>query len=83
MVTYNGLGGRIPLSWMVQKSMVLGGDQLRLWIKRGADDESTDAIIEVNEHLISASRLAGLVRRGDRTLKENGVLSRLVGLGEH
>lgn len=81
MVTYNGLGGRIPLSWMVQKSTVLGGDHLRLWIKRGTDD-SRDALIEVNEHLISSSRLAAMVRVRDPLLKGNSLVSRLAGLGE-
>jgi SAM-dependent methyltransferase len=64
MVSYNGLGGRIPLSWMVEKSMVLGGDHLRLWIKRGSDD-SKDALIEVNEHIVPASKLARLARSGE------------------
>lgn len=81
MVTYNGLGGRIPLSWMVQKSMVLGGDHLRLWIKRGTDD-SRDALIEVNEHLISSRSLAAMVKVRDPRLKGNSLICRLVGLGE-
>ena len=77
MVTYNGLGGRIPLSWMVEKSTVLGGDNLRLWIKRGADD-SSDAIIEINEHLIPASKLASLVKGGDARVKCSSLVARLV-----
>lgn len=81
MVTYNGLGGRIPLAWMVEKSMELGGDQLRLWIKRGTDD-SKDAIIEVNEHLIPSASLAAMVKVRDPRLKGNSLICRLVGLGE-
>lgn len=77
MVTYNGLGGRIPLSWMVEKSTELCGDQLRLWVKRGTDD-SADAVIEVDEHLFSASRLASLVRAGDSRLQGNSLLYRLL-----
>lgn len=76
MVSYNGLGGRIPLSWTVEQSMVLGGDHLRLWIKRGCDD-STDALIEVNEHIVPASRLASLARSGDASSRAHGLVARL------
>ena len=77
MVTYNGLGGRIPLSWMVQKSAVVCGDHLRLWIKRGTDDGS-DAIIEINEHLVSASKLAALIREKDPRVRGSSLVARLV-----
>ena len=77
MVTYNGLGGRIPLSWMVQKSATVDGDPLRLWIKRGTDDGS-DAIIEINEHLVSARQLATLMRRKDPRVQGSSLVARLV-----
>lgn len=77
MVTYNGLGGRIPLSWKVQKSTVVGGDHLRLWLKQGFDDGS-DALIELNEHLVSARQLAGLIRGKDPRVRGNPLVARLV-----
>jgi len=33
MVTYNGIGTRIPMSWKVERSTQLEGDTLRLWRK--------------------------------------------------
>lgn len=78
MATYNGLGGRIPLSWKLEKSMELGGDELRLWIKRGADGDSTDAHIEVNDEEFLASRLPALIAAGDPRLQENSLLYRLL-----
>ena len=76
MVSYNGLGGRIPFSWTMEKSMVLGGDHLRLWLKRGIDD-SSDAHIEVNEHVITASGLAAMVRDSDLRLRSHSLAARL------
>jgi SAM-dependent methyltransferase len=76
MVSYNGLGGRIPLSWTVEKSMVLGGDHLRLWIKRGIDD-SNDALIEVSDYIVPASGLARMARSGDPRVKSDTLLARL------
>ncbi|MDP1824094.1 MAG: class I SAM-dependent methyltransferase [Archangium sp.] len=80
MVSYNGLGGRIPLSWVVEKSDLVNGDHLRLWVKRGLDD-SNDAIIEVNEYLLPASRLASLIHGGDPRVKGNSLVARLVSPG--
>ena len=77
MITYNGLGGRIPLSWEAQQSVVLGGDHLRLWLKR-SDNASSDAIIEINEHLIPASKLAALMKGGDSRVKCSSLVARLV-----
>ena len=81
MITYNGLGGRIPLSWEAQQSVVLGGDHLRLWLKRSNDD-SRDAILEINEHLIPASKLAALMKGGDSRVKSSSLVARLVSVSE-
>lgn len=78
MVTYNGLGGRIPLSWKVEKSRLVGGDYLRLWVKRTASEDLSDALIELNEHLVSARQLAGLIRGKDPRVRGNPLVARLV-----
>jgi predicted RNA methylase len=78
MVTYNGLGGRIPLSWKVEKSRLVGGDYLRLWVKRTASEDTSDALIELNEHLVSARQLAGLIRGKDPRVRGNPLVARLV-----
>lgn len=77
MVTYNGLGGRIPLSWMVQKSATVDGDPLRLWIKRGTD-EGSDAIIEIDEHLVSTRQLAALIHLKDPRVRGSSLVARLI-----
>lgn len=64
MVTYNGLGGRIPLSWSVKREQPLGVDRLRLWVK-GARDAAADddeALIEVDAELVTTRRLKQLMR---------------------
>ena len=64
MVTYNGLGGRIPVSYRVRHTTHVRDDTMRLWVKEKADD-SREAYIEIEEELITASQLA-------RMAAENG-----------
>ena len=59
MVTYNGLGGRIPVSFRVKHTTHVRDDTMRLWVKEKADD-SREAYIEIEEELITASELARL-----------------------
>jgi SAM-dependent methyltransferase len=59
MVTYNGLGGRIPVSFRVRRTTHVRDDTMRLWVKEKAD-ESREAYIEIEEELITASELARL-----------------------
>jgi len=59
MVTYNGLGGRIPVSYRVRHTTHIRDDVMRLWVKTRVDD-STEAFIEIEEELITASELAKL-----------------------
>ncbi len=81
MVTYNGLGGRIPLGWANEKTTPIDGDLLRLWVKRSADDGSTDALIEFGEQLLQASQLVEVIRRRPGT-PVSGFVAHLLGLGE-
>ena len=59
MVTYNGLGGRIPVSFRVKRTTHVRDDTMRLWVKEKAD-VSHEAYIEIEEELITASELAKL-----------------------
>lgn len=59
MVTYNGLGGRIPVSYRVRHTTHVRDDTMRLWVKEKNDD-SREAFIEIEEELITASELARL-----------------------
>jgi predicted RNA methylase len=59
MVTYNGLGGRIPVSYRVRHTTHVRDDTMRLWVKEKVDD-SREAFIEIEEELITASELAKL-----------------------
>ncbi|GMU59232.1 MAG: hypothetical protein AMXMBFR34_09950 [Myxococcaceae bacterium] len=78
MVTYNGLGGRIPLSWRCERELKLAGNMLRLWVKQPGAEASADAYIEVEDRLLPASVLAELVRRSPRVSIEDGLVARLV-----
>ncbi len=64
MVTYNGLGGRIPVSYRVKHTTHVRDDTMRLWVKE-KPDTSHEAYIEIEEELITATELA-------RLAKENG-----------
>lgn len=77
MVTYNGLGGRIPSSWVCQKKERLAGNVLRLWVK---EREATDreAFVEVQDLLITASMLQRLVKEHPQSPLEDLLVSRLV-----
>jgi SAM-dependent methyltransferase len=77
MVTYNGLGGRIPCSWKSEREQRLRGNLLRLWVKRG-EDVSNDAFIEVEDRLVSAGLLAQLVKQSPRMSMEDALVARLV-----
>jgi SAM-dependent methyltransferase len=77
MVTYNGIGVRIPMSWKVQRSTELAGDMLRLWKKDGVD-QSADAWLEVGEELIPATRLAALAKKYGATFADSPLVARLV-----
>lgn len=59
MVTYNGLGGRIPESYRVRHTTHVRDDTMRLWVKEKPDD-SREAYIEIEEELITASELRRL-----------------------
>lgn len=77
MVTYNGLGGRIPSSWVCQKKERLAGNVLRLWVKeREASDR--EAFVEVQDLLITASMLQRLVKEHPQSPLEDLLVSRLV-----
>lgn len=55
VVTYNGLGGRIPTSYVVERQAQIHGNPMRLWVKRAA--AATDAFLEVEDLLVRATYL--------------------------
>lgn len=63
MVTYNGLGGRIPVSYRVKCTLHVRDDTMRLWVKE-RPEVSREAYIEIEEELITASELAKLAANG-------------------
>jgi hypothetical protein len=63
MVTYNGLGGRIPYCFVVQHTTRVRDDVMRLWVKTGPA-VSTEAWVEVEDELVKASRLAAIAKDG-------------------
>jgi len=77
MVTYNGIGTRIPMSWKVERSTQLEGDMLRLW-RKDATEQSSDAWLEVGEELVAATRLAALVRKYGEKFQDSPLVARLV-----
>lgn len=74
LVTYNGLGGRIPVSYRPAETTHVRGDTMRLWRKETADT-SKEAFIEIEEELITASELAALARSGE--LNDNPLIFEL------
>jgi SAM-dependent methyltransferase len=74
MVTYNGLGGRIPVSFRPKETTHVRSDTMRLWVKE-AFDTSHEAFIEIEEELITASELAALARSGE--LEDNPLVLEL------
>ena len=65
-VTYNGLGGRIPVSYQAAFTTQIRNDTMRLWVKE-SPDVSLDAYIEIEGELVLASEMARLAAaRGDR-----------------
>lgn len=57
-VTYNGLGGRIPTSFMARRTLQLHGNVMRLWVK--VRETASDAFIDIEDLLLTASYLRGL-----------------------
>ncbi len=70
MVTYNGLGGRIPVSYRVRHTTHVRDDTMRLWVKE-KPDTSHEAYIEIEEELITASELAELARTSGRGFSDS------------
>lgn len=62
LVTYNGLGGRIPGSFVEARSRVVRGNTLRLWVKDRA--ERLESHFELEGEIVSPARLAELTNDG-------------------
>ncbi len=77
MVTYNGLGGRIPSSWVCRKKERLAGNVLRLWVKE-REVSDREAFVEVQDLLITASMLQRLANAHPQSPLEDLLVSRLV-----
>jgi SAM-dependent methyltransferase len=76
MVTYNGLGGRIPVCFVVQHTTRVRDDVMRLWVKTGPV-VSTEAWVEVEDELVKASRLAMIARDGGQAFADSPLVRML------
>lgn len=61
MVTYNGLGGRIPTCFAVRHTTRVRDDVMRLWVKT-TPATGTEAYVEVEDELVTASALVAIAR---------------------
>jgi SAM-dependent methyltransferase len=62
VITYNGFGGRIPASYELRRSALVGGNWLRVWTKR-CSGPSDGFFIEVDEVVLSDRNLDALEQR--------------------
>ena len=76
MVTYNGLGGRIPVSFRVKATLHVRDDTMRLWVKE-RPDLNREAYIEIEESLITASELAKLAANGGAGFEDSPLVREL------
>ncbi len=76
MVTYNGLGGRIPSCFEVQHAERVRKDVLRLWVKT-TPASGTRAVLEVEDELIDADALAALARKGAKGFDDSPLVAAL------
>ncbi len=76
MVTYNGLGGRIPACFKVQHTTLVRDDVMRLWVKTGPSI-NTEAYVEVEDELITASALAELAKQGEKAFEDSPLVAAL------
>lgn len=76
MVTYNGLGGRIPSCFAVRHTTRVRDDVMRLWVKTTTVD-TTDAFIEIEGELMSASALAAVARGAGKAFSDSPLVAAL------
>lgn len=76
VVTYNGLGGRIPASYRVRHTSHVRDDVMRLWVKEKADT-TWDAFVEIEEQLLTASELAEVGQGNSATFPDSSLLREL------
>jgi SAM-dependent methyltransferase len=76
LVTYNGLGGRIPSCFEVQASETLRKNVLRLWVKT-QPASGTRAVLEVEDELIDAEALAAMAKRGAAAFDDSPLVAAL------
>lgn len=55
LVTYNGLGGRIPTSFLAKRTLQVQGNVMRLWVK--VREHASDAFLDIEDLLLTASYL--------------------------
>jgi SAM-dependent methyltransferase len=79
LVTYHGMGGRIPDSFHLEKEARVGADLLRLWVKQA--HPAKDFFIEVDDTLQTGAEMRALMNRLNVTEEESPLLTRLVSLG--
>ncbi len=76
LVTYNGLGGRIPASFSVQRTTQVRHDIMRLWVKERADDGG-EALVEIEDQLVAASHLLALARSSGAGFSDSPLVAAL------
>ncbi len=76
MVTYNGLGGRIPACFAVQHTTRVRDDVMRLWVKTTAVN-TTEAFVEVEDELITASALVAIAKEGGKGFEDSPLVAAL------
>ena len=75
LVTYHGMGGRIPTSFCVEKEQNVGTGRLRLWVKRAL--HAREFFVEVGDALQTGSELRALLARLELSEEESPILHRL------
>ncbi|MFO0595793.1 MAG: class I SAM-dependent methyltransferase [Myxococcaceae bacterium] len=76
LVTLNGLGGRVPVSFTVRRALDVNGDTLRLWVKDKVVS-SDEAWIELEGNLVLASRIAALAEKANGFFSDTSLVRAL------
>jgi hypothetical protein len=81
IITYHGLGGRIPATFELERSLRKGSDHLRLWTKRrpGCAD---GFYLEMDEVVLSSAHLrtiAGVIKHPEQRARIRALLDRPLG----
>lgn len=81
MVTYNGLGGRIPTTYSLKRQAKVRQDVMRLWVKERAHDDG-DAVLEVEGELVTARHMLELAKTSGADFSDSPLVAALCEPGE-